>query len=155
MITQGGVQPQIEVRSATSADYGAVLALLETAGLPVAGVPSTLTGFYVAEDQRGIVGAVGLELHGEDGLLRSAVVDPATRGTGIGVALVERILDHARERRVRAVYLLTTTAERYFPRFGFDRVAREDVPAGVKASVEFREACPTSAVAMLRVMIPS
>jgi N-acetylglutamate synthase and related acetyltransferases len=70
------------------------------------------------------------------------------RSTGLGLALVDRILRHARERGLGAVYLLTTTAEGYFPRFGFTRVARDEVPDPVRASVEFREACPASAVAM-------
>ena len=61
---------------------------------------------------------------------------------------MRRVLDHARERGVQDVYLLTTTAEDYFPRFGFRRVDRREVPAEVQASVEFRKACPGSAVAM-------
>jgi amino-acid N-acetyltransferase len=44
--------------------------------------------------------------------------------------------------------LLTTTAERFFPRFGFERVERVDVPASVQASIEFRSACRESAVVM-------
>jgi amino-acid N-acetyltransferase len=44
--------------------------------------------------------------------------------------------------------LLTTTAERYFPRFGFERVDRKDVPESVRASVEFTSACPSSAIVM-------
>lgn len=47
-----------------------------------------------------------------------------------------------------AVYLLTTTADRYFPRFGFERIARADVPASVQTSIEFTSACPTSATVM-------
>jgi amino-acid N-acetyltransferase len=144
----------VVVRAATEADYQAVGALLEASSLPLAGVPSTLADFYVAEAQRRVVGAVGLELYGTDALLRSAVIDPVTRGSGIGRALVERALDHARERGVRAVYLLTTTAERYFPRFGFDRITRQEVPDAVQASVEFREACPASAVVMRKVVAP-
>jgi amino-acid N-acetyltransferase len=131
-------------------DYQAVVELLRDAGLPLAGVPRSLTDFYVAEERGTVLGAVGLEVHGGDGLLRSAVVHPTARGTGIGLTLVDRILRHARERGLGAVYLLTTTAESYFPRFGFSRIAREAVPDPVKASVEFREACPASAVAMRR-----
>jgi amino-acid N-acetyltransferase len=143
------------VRAATEADYGAVRALLEASSLPLAGVPATLAGFYVAEDQGRVVGVVGLELYGADALLRSAVIDPPTRGSGVGRALVDRALEHARKRGIRAIYLLTTTAERYFPRFGFDRITREDVPNAVQASVEFREACPASATVMRKVVIPS
>ena len=138
----------MKVRAASAADHPSVVALLEAAALPMAGVAPALPDFFVAEDRGRIVGAIGLETYGPDGLLRSAVVDPAARGTGIGVALVERVLDHARERGIRSVYLLTTTAERYFPRFGFDRITREEVAEEVRTSVEFREACPASAVVM-------
>ena len=46
------------------------------------------------------------------------------------------------------LYLLTTTAEDFFPRFGFSRITRQEVPESVRASVEFRSACPASAVVM-------
>jgi amino-acid N-acetyltransferase len=140
------------VRPATGEDHVAVIGLLEAASLPVAGVPPLLEDFYVAERAGRIVGAIGVERYGRYGLLRSAVVDPSARGTGVGEALVERVLRHAREGDLRAVYLLTTTAEGYFPRFGFERIAREDVPGEVKVSVEFREACPASAVVMRKTL---
>jgi amino-acid N-acetyltransferase len=124
------------------------VALLEAAALPVAGVAPPLADFFVADGGGRIVGAIGLEAYGPDALLRSAVVEPAARGSGIGAALVERVLGHAGERGVRSVYLLTTTADRYFPRFGFEPIARDAVSEEVKASLEFREACPASAVAM-------
>jgi amino-acid N-acetyltransferase len=148
MTGTAGTQRRPIVRPAGESDYRAVAELLRAAGLPLAGVPPSLTDFYVAEERGRVLGAVGLEVHGGDGLLRSAVVDPAARGTGIGLTLVDRILRHARERGLGAVYLLTTTAEGYFPRFGFVRIAREQVPDLLQASVEFREACPASAVVM-------
>ena len=36
----------------------------------------------------------------------------------------------------------------FFPKFGFEQIARADVPASVQASVEFQSACPASAVVM-------
>jgi len=152
MTGAAGTERRPVVRPADERDYQAVAELLRTAGLPLAGVSPTLAGFYVAEERGQVLGAVGLEVHGEDGLLRSAVVDAAARGTGIGLTLVHRVLSHARERGLGAVYLLTTTAEGYFPRFGFVRIAREDVPEPVQASVEFREACPASAAAMRKLV---
>lgn len=136
------------VRAATGRDYAAVIGLLEAASLPTNGVPPGLDGFLVAERGGWIVGAIGLERYGEAALLRSAVVEPEARGTGLGAALVERLLDAARAAGVREVFLLTTTAEGYFPRFGFGPIAREEVPAAVRASVEFRGACPASAAVM-------
>jgi len=144
--------PAAAVRPAIAEDRGAVIGLLEAASLPIAGVAPLLEDFYVAERAGRIVGAVGLERYGRYGLLRSSVVDPSARGAGIGEALVERILRHAREGELRAVYLLTTTAEGYFPRFGFERIAREEVPGEIKVSVEFREACPASAVVMTKAL---
>ena len=44
--------------------------------------------------------------------------------------------------------LWASAAERYFACFGFAQIARDDVPGAVQQSVEFREACPASAVVM-------
>jgi N-acetylglutamate synthase-like GNAT family acetyltransferase len=54
-----------------------------------------------------------------------------------------------------AVYLLTTTAESYFPRFGFVTVPRAAVPEGVRTSIEFRSACPSTATAMRMTFVPA
>ena len=140
------------IRAATGSDHRAVLGLLEVAGLPVAGVLPTLPDFQVVDVEGRVVGAAGLEVYGRDALLRSVVVEANARSSGLGVSLVERILEHARERDVRAVYLLTTAADGYFPRFGFERITREQAPEGVKASVEFRDACPASAVVMRKLL---
>ena len=141
-----------DVRLGTDADYPAVMALLEAAGLPTAGVPRTLGDFLVADTGDGLAGAIGLERYGSGALLRSAVVRPGDQGTGIGAALVRAVLDQARDGGLREIYLLTTTAERWFPRFGFTPIDRDQVPDAVRASVEFREACPASAVVM-RVLV--
>jgi amino-acid N-acetyltransferase len=138
----------VSVRSAEPADLPAVLALLGRADLPTAGVADALPQFVIAEDGGRIVGAVGLELYGASALLRSAAVEESWQGCGVGRTLIERALDLARERQIEDVFLLTTTAEHYFPRFGFACVPRNTVNREVQDSVEFREACPASAVAM-------
>jgi amino-acid N-acetyltransferase len=139
------------VRAAVPEDFSGVIRLLEAAGLPTAGLKPSLPDFLVAEEGGDIVGAVGLEDYGDSALLRPAVVDTGRRGSGLGRDLVESLLDRAGSRGVREIYLLTTTAERYFPRFGFTRIPREAVAAPVRASEEFRGACPDSAIAMRRV----
>jgi amino-acid N-acetyltransferase len=83
-------------------------------------------------------------------LLRSVAVEPAWRSQGIGTALVTRVISDAEARGIRALYLLTTTAERYFPSFGFHPIAREEVPEDVRETAEFRDACPASAIVMAR-----
>lgn len=140
------------IRVAMPGDYPGVVLLLENAGLPTAGLRPTLPEFLVAESGGRVVGAIGLEIYGDRALLRSAVVHPDRRGAGLGVELVEHLLGRAESRGIREVYLLTTTAERFFPRFGFVPILRTAVAAAVQESAEFRGACPDSAVAMRRVM---
>jgi amino-acid N-acetyltransferase len=82
--------------------------------------------------------------------LRSAVVSPEHRGSGVGRRLVERLLEGAEVAGIEQLYLLTTTADQYFPRFGFTRTTRSAVPDAVKASAEFQGACPDTAVVMTR-----
>jgi amino-acid N-acetyltransferase len=75
-------------------------------------------------------------------------VDSGERGAGLGSELTRAALQRAREHDVAAVYLLTTTAERFFPKFGFEVIDRADVPPSVARSAEFSGACPSSATVM-------
>jgi len=138
----------VELRTASSAELDAVVDLLERSGLPTAGVADNFAQFLVAEADGRLVGVVGLELYDRSALLRSAAVEESWRGSGVGRVLVERALDVARERGIEDVYLLTTTAEHYFPKFGFVCVRRDEVAQDVRSSVEFQTSCPASATAM-------
>lgn len=138
----------VGVRPATPVDLAEIRGLLSAADLPLAGVPDDLAHFLVAESNGTLVGAIGLEVYGEAALLRSAVVHPDRRGTGAGEALVKALLAYARALGVRDLSLLTTTAERWFPRFGFERVDRSALPAALSASEELRGACSDTAIAM-------
>jgi amino-acid N-acetyltransferase len=77
-------------------------------------------------------------------------VAPEWRSRGLGRALVTRAVAEAEARGIRALYLLTTSAEQYFPSFGFRKIGRDEVPSGVKATEEFTKACPESATVMTR-----
>jgi amino-acid N-acetyltransferase len=142
---------EASLRPATSRDLPAIEQLLVSSGLPTAGVADGLCSFIVAESEadKRIVGVVGLEqCCDEYALLRSTAVEPEWRGTGLGRRLVEHVIADAESRGIKALYLLTTTAERYFPSFGFVKTQRDAVPDEIKQSVEFREACPSSATVM-------
>jgi amino-acid N-acetyltransferase len=141
--------PEPVLRGAAPADLPALQALLQSLDLPTAGVAEFVAGFVVADTAGRIVGAAGLEVHGRDGLLRSVAVEPSLRSRGLGAHLTERVLSAARAAGLRRVYLLTTTAEDYFPRHGFRRIERDEASADVQRSVEFREACPASATVMV------
>ena len=140
----------MQIRSATSSDLSAVERLLAGSDLPTAGVRDNFSSFVVADDDGSIAGAIGLEKYGSAALLRSAVVATDHRGSGVGRRLVEQLLERAEEAGIDELYLLTTTAEKYFPKFGFAPTTRAQVPEVVKASTEFRGACPETAVVMTR-----
>jgi amino-acid N-acetyltransferase len=153
-VTRAGIEenaPVVAFRAATGDDLAPVEALLRDARLPVDGVADCIGDFIVAESGGDVVGAIGLETYAPYGLLRSAAVAAAWRGKGIGRSLVNALLEDEKSQSLDAIYLLTTTAENYFPAFGFTRIARDDVPEELMESAEFRGACPASAVAMERV----
>jgi amino-acid N-acetyltransferase len=141
------------LRSAEATDLPAVLELLDRAQLPIAGVAEALSHYVIAENEGRMIGVAGLEVYGESALLRSVAVEESWRGTGVGRTLIERALSITRERGIRDVFLLTTTAEHYFPRFGFACVSRDSVSAAVQASAEFQGACPTSATVMRKTLL--
>ena len=136
------------IRTAKQTDLPAIEALLVASDLPTSGVKESLSGFLVAESGQQIVGVVGLEQCGRYGLLRSTAVAPQWRGKHIAKQLVEQVIARAEAEGIHALYLLTTTAERYFPSFGFTVTTRDTVPESIKATDEFREACPASATVM-------
>ena len=138
------------LRPADPADLAAIEELLTASSLPLDGVRNALEGFVVAQSGERLVGVAGLEVCCDNALLRSVAVSPAWRSHGLGRALVTRVISDAEAQGIRALYLLTTTAERYFPSFGFRQITREEVPTDVRETAEFHSACPASAVVMCR-----
>ena len=136
------------IRRATTRDLPDIITLLEQSRLPLAGLADLVATTLVAQRNARVVGCAAVEIHGGAGLLRSVTVDEARRGEGLGHQLTQAALDLARTRGLTSVYLLTTTAAAFFPRFGFREIARDDVDPAVQRSVEFAKACPADAVAM-------
>jgi amino-acid N-acetyltransferase len=122
--------------------------LLEQCHLPLAGIDDHVATLLVAREGADVIGTAALELYADGALLRSVAVDPRRQGSRLGHQLTEAALLLAETHGADAVFLLTTTAERFFPKFGFERISRDDVPGSVRASVEFQSACPASATVM-------
>jgi arsenate reductase len=138
---------------ATADDLPAIAALLSrcklpTEDLPAAGVTPALPQFIVAREGVRLVGCIGLEVHAPFGLVRSLAVDPAHRHVGLATQLWAHLVLHAAGLNLTHLYLLTTTAEPLFARWGFQRLAREAAPAPIKATAEYRALCPASAAFM-------
>ena len=99
-----------------------------------------------------LLAGAALEIYADGALLRSVVVDARAKGQGIGTGITKAALDLASELGTPAVYLLTTTAEEFFPKFAFLRIGRSEVPKSVQKSVEFSSACPSTAIVMRRTL---
>jgi len=139
-----------------SPELSQVQQLVAAAGLPAEDLAdANLSHFFGYGSREKPSGVVGLEVFGGDALLRSLVVDPSERGTGGGRLLVAAAEEHAHSQGVRSVYLLTTTAERFFERLGFRRVDRDSAPATIRATREFAGLCPASAAFMVKRLDPA
>jgi amino-acid N-acetyltransferase len=143
----------MEPRAATARDLEGIKAFLRRNGLPDLGVDRWVENFFIIEHQNGSsVGVAGLEVYRESGLLRSVAVDRDLRKEGHGRRLVSVVVEAARSKGLRRLYLLTDDASTYFERLGFQVVDRKDVDEAVKTSLEFTEACPESAIVMRKVI---
>lgn len=127
------------------------MVLLQSQGLPVLDITDEhLEHFFFVGSDGSPMGLVGLELYGTDALLRSLVVDENRRGTGLGSVLVDHAEHYAASKRVRSIYLLTTTAEAFFKRLGYERIDRSRAPPSIKETHEFASLCPAGSAFMTK-----
>lgn len=142
------------IAAAKSRDLPTIVALLASVGLCHDDLTSdSMAHFLTILEGDEVVGAVGLQVFEGDALLRSLIVAPSHRGQGLGIRLVDGIEAHANDIGVTSLYLLTTTADRFFDRHGYDRIERASVPEAVRATTEFVSFCPDSAVCMRKRLV--
>jgi amino-acid N-acetyltransferase len=128
--------------------FDAFRSLLKSSGLPADDLDyqkDLLIGYYEGDE---LVGTGGLEIYGINALLRSLSVKMGIRGKAVGTTITEYLLEEARKRKLKGVYLLTETAHGFFRKKGFRDVPRDAVPAEVKQSAEFSKLCPESSAVM-------
>ena len=142
------MRDNLTFKQAGEEDAPQIEALLSGAHLPLAGIHDHLHRCLLAVQASEVVAMASTERHAQHGLLRSVAVRDDQRGTGLGQALVQEMIRQAGEEGLESLVLLTTTAEHFFPRFGFIRISRDDLPQSVFASQELQGACPASAVVM-------
>ncbi|NML22411.1 GNAT family N-acetyltransferase [Pseudoflavitalea sp. G-6-1-2] len=143
----------MHVSEATPQMLPEITGLLQSQSLPVEDLSEDLNGFLVATDGGSLVGVIGVEIYGNYGLLRSMAVHPDYRNRAIAAALAEALEYRAKNAGVKALYLLTETAQHYFTKKGFSVITRETVPDEVKKSAEFSHVCPVSAIVMTKQLI--
>jgi amino-acid N-acetyltransferase len=140
----------MEIGPLTQRELPEAVDLLLECGLPVADLRSGALELLGVRDARGLAGVAGLERLGEVGLLRSLAVRSDRRGTGLGSALAAAVEELAAEGGIGELFLLTTTAAKFFARRGYAQRERDGVPVAVRDTREFADLCPASAVVMSR-----
>jgi amino-acid N-acetyltransferase len=137
----------VTIRRARAADYSHVTCLLTHTNLPLDGLNGPENFLVLCRDDR-LLGCAAVERYGSYGLLRSVALDPSERRQGLGRRLVQEALQQARRDGISELLLFTTTAAPFFERLGFHTISRSEIPALVRASVEFQSACPQTAAVM-------
>jgi amino-acid N-acetyltransferase len=145
------MRESISIRKAEVGDYARITHLLRETGLPLDGLNGHENFLVLSRDGQ-IVGCAAMERYEKYGLLRSVALEPNERRQGFGRSVVQEVLQRARRDGIAEIVLFTTTAAPFFERLGFHAISRDEVPAPVRASVEFQSACPASA-AVLRLVL--
>lgn len=117
----------VSIREAQQADLPHLTALLEqndmvTEGLLAPGTRCWLVETTSENSTPELVGLAGLEYSDSAALIRSVLVRKDFRGQGIGAALVDCVLESARQAGYRQVYCFSTDAIDYWNHAGFTRV---------------------------------
>jgi amino-acid N-acetyltransferase len=121
---------------------------LDTADLHYANRPK----LFSANIDGLIIGIVGVENHGKNGLLRSLAVSKTARNTGCGTQLVAKAEAWAHQVGISTLYLLTNTATDFFSALGYMQTPRTDAPLEIANTAQCSRLCPESAVLMYKVL---
>ena len=130
------------VRRARTSDVPAIKQLVDTYAGKILLEKNLVTlyeavqEFWVAELAGKVVGCGALHVLWSDlGEIRTVAVDPATTGRGVGHAIVNRLLEVARELQMQRLFVLTFETE-FFGKHGFTEIEGTPVTAEV-----FEEMC--------------
>lgn len=144
------IAANMKARMVEQNSLGDVLTMLKENKLPYQDIKLDNNLFVSYHNDLGqLVGSGGLEFYSEFALLRSVAVGESQRGKTLGTEIVNDLLDRAKAKSVKEIFLLTETAHDFFLKRGFQDVSRETVPLEVRASSEFSSVCPVSAACMV------
>ena len=116
--------------------------------MPIDDIQESKVQLFVLKIDNHIIGVIGLEQYKEVALLRSLAVQDRYKNQKIGRNLIGYLLRYCNDYKVQQLYLLTATAEKYFEKFNFYKVQRENIPDRIKNTKEFSSICPVTAVVM-------
>ncbi|NKB89600.1 MAG: GNAT family N-acetyltransferase [Acidobacteria bacterium] len=138
----------MELGLVRDSEHAEVDALVQDSGLPLDDIDHCRGTQFVARSDGKIVATAALEIRGDDAVLRSVAVAKDRRGEHLGDQIVTYAVQEAKRLHLHGLYLLTETAEGFFPRFGFVEEPRDAAPAEIQESVEYCHVCGSHAIAM-------
>lgn len=131
-------------------ERGGLKAVLARAGLPADDLEDDGPLFWRFERDDMPVGFAGIEVHGQDALLRSLVTLPPLRQQGIGAAMVDKMETEARARGASAIYLLTRDFVPFFAKLGYAPCGRQRLPAAIAVAGPFAKPSLADATPMMK-----
>jgi len=138
----------MNIRKAAENEYRAITHLLASNQLPTADIDEKNITLFVGLIDEKIVATIGVETYGNEALLRSLCVKDGFKNQKLGEKMLSHLLNFCSHENIQTVYLLTTTAEHYFTRYGFETITRDETPPSVQNTREFQSICPSSAIIM-------
>lgn len=135
-------RPAVRVRRARTADVRAIRDLVQPLAASRVLIAKEAVTYYeavqqfrVAESERRIVGCGALHVMWEDlAEIRTLAVHPDVKGRGVGAALLEALLQDARDVGVGRIFCLTFEVD-FFARHGFVPIAGQAVEPEVYAEL--------------------
>lgn len=135
------------MQKATTNDLHIIKKILLEHELPVEDLENDIT-FFVEKKNKDIICIGGLEKYDKYCLIRSIAVVENFKNQGLGTKMTKYLCEQAKLQKFEKIFLLTLTAEKYFPKFGFQKINRDQTPDVIKSSSEFSTVCPDSATVM-------
>ena len=130
----------VVIRIATDKDLLQIQHILVKAGLSKEGIEQNIDNFLVAcTADKKIVGTVGIEPLGRDGLLRSLVLTSETWNAKIGLDFIELAVAYGKQKGYETLYLLTNSSFPFFEYIGFQVVEETKIPEHIRDSEHFQQ----------------
>jgi len=127
----------------------AVEALLSANDLPITDLSDLQPcDFLYCGEREKPIAAIGLQIVGSVGLLRSLVVSHDGQHQGYGTALVAALESKASQAGIIDIFLLTETAQDFFAHLNYTSIPRNSAPSAIKNTAEFNGLCPSDATLM-------
>lgn len=132
---------------ASQNSFSAAIDLLKKNNLPTEDIDPGKQ-LFVIEEGDNVIATVAVEYNFDTAFLRSLAVAEEKRSSGIGAAMVDFIEGYVQKQGVQSIYLLTTTAEDFFSKRGYNTADRADAPNFIKNTTEFSVICTSSSTLM-------